>query len=214
MLGRIHYIADQAGAGDPAPVLALARSALAAGVPVVQVRAKGGTDRGRYELAAAVAALCREAGAACVVNDRVDMALAVGAAGVHLGADDLPVAEARRLLGPTALVGATARTADDARRLAREGASYLGTGPCYLTSTKQGLPGPIGPPGVAAVARAVAIPVIAIGGVNLGRASALMAAGAYGVAVAQAISGAPDPEEAARELVESVNELAPAGARS
>src|SRR5205823_15043548 len=107
--------------------------------------------------------LCRPAGVTCLVNDRLHVALAVGADGGHVGADDLPVAAARRILGPYAVLGATARDPETARRAVADGASYLGVGPAYPTSTKGGLPAPIGPAGVAAVAAAVPVPVIAIG---------------------------------------------------
>ncbi|MBO0729889.1 MAG: thiamine phosphate synthase, partial [Acidimicrobiaceae bacterium] len=132
-----------------------------------------------------------------------DVALATGA-GVHLGAEDLPVAVARRLLGPDAVVGGTARNPGTATALVEAGATYLGVGPCYTTATKDGLPPAIGPGGVAAVAGAVDIPVIAIGGVTLDRVPELLAAGAYGVAVVDAVAGAPDPDAAVRELLDAL----------
>ena len=88
----------------------------------------------------------------CLVNDRLHVALAAGADGGHVGADDLPVAAARRVLGPAAVLGATCRTAAEARAAAAAGATYLGVGPAFATSTKDGLPAPLGPAGVAAVA--------------------------------------------------------------
>src|SRR5215468_9907151 len=147
-LGRLHLVTD--ARRDPVPVV---RAALSAGVPVVQVRVGGAvTDRDAYELARTVVALCREAGARCVVNDRVDVALAVGADGVHVGADDLPVGAARRILGPDAILGATARDPAGARAAVAAGATYLGVGPAFATRTKDGLPDPIGVSGVGAVA--------------------------------------------------------------
>ncbi|MHB1535267.1 MAG: thiamine phosphate synthase, partial [Acidimicrobiales bacterium] len=151
MIGRLHLITDTRCGRDPR---ALVPVALDAGAEVVQVRAKGWPDRELYALAEQVARWCAAYGATCIVNDRVDVALAAGASGVHLGAEDLPVALARRLLGPDAAVGSTARDAGAARAAVAAGASYLGVGPCYATATKAGLPDPIGPAGLAAVARA------------------------------------------------------------
>jgi thiamine-phosphate pyrophosphorylase len=125
----------------------------------------------------------------CLVNDRVGVALAAGADGVHVGADDLPVAVARRVLGPDAVLGATCRTPASARAAVADGATYLGAGPAFPTSTKDGLPPPIGPMGVAAVAAAVpGTPVIAIGGVTPDRVGVLAG---YGVAAVSAIAADP-----------------------
>jgi thiamine-phosphate pyrophosphorylase len=145
--------------------------------------------------------VCTAYGATCLVNDRVDIALAIGAAGTHLGADDLPVAAARRIAGPDHIIGGTAREPFRAAQLVAEGASYLGVGPAFVTSTKDGLPDPLGPAGIAAVARAVSVPVIAIGGVTASHIAQLRAAGAHGVAVVSEISDAPDPAEATQLLL-------------
>ena len=197
-LGRLHVLTDTRAGRDPLPAVA---GALSAGAPVVQVRAKGCTDRQLYDLALRVLELCRPSGAACVVDDRVDVALAVGAAGTHVGAGDLPVAAVRRLAGPEHLLGGTAREPAAAAELVAEGADYLGVGPAYDTATKDGLPVPLGPGGVGAVARALAVPVIAIGGVTAARVPELVAAGAWGVAVVSAVSDAADPAAATRALL-------------
>jgi len=198
VIGRLHVVTDAAGG---ATALAAVRAALAGGTPVVQVRTKTGSDRSRYAFAREVVLLCRAAGALCIVNDRVDLALAAGADGTHVGADDLPVDVVRRIAGPGHLIGGTAREPARAAALVAAGADYLGVGPAFATSTKDGLPDPIGPAGVAAVAAAVAVPVIAIGGVTADRVPALRAAGAHGVAVVSAVSAAPDPAAAARALL-------------
>ncbi|GAA2520010.1 thiamine phosphate synthase [Pilimelia columellifera] len=204
-VGRLHLITDTRPGRDPLAVLraALTVPALAPlGPLMVQVRVEDDwTDRQAYELAQAAVQLCAASGAVCLVNDRVDVALAVGAAGVHLGADDLPVEVARRLLGPGAVIGATARGPDGALAALEAGASYLGVGPAYPTTTKDGLPDSIGPSGVAAVAAATRLPVVAIGGVTADRAPGLLAAGAYGVAVVGAVSAAADPAQALARLV-------------
>jgi thiamine-phosphate pyrophosphorylase len=135
----------------------------------------------------------------------VDVALAAGAAGTHVGADDLPVDAVRRIAGPGHLIGGTARDPLRAVELVAAGADYLGVGPAYPTPTKSGLPAPLGPSGVAAVARAVRVPVIAIGGVTAGRIPELLAAGARGVAVVAAVSEAADPAAATRKLLNALD---------
>lgn len=181
--------------------LEVVAAALRAGFDVVQVRPEDAvTDREAYELTVRVLAMCRELGRTCLVNDRLHIALAAGADGGHVGADDLPVAAARRVLGPHAILGATARNPETARRAVADGASYLGVGPAFATTTKTGLPDAIGPAGVRAVAEAVGVPVVAIGGVTAARAGELFAAGAHAVAVVGAVSGAADPYAAALEF--------------
>lgn len=200
-LGRLHLITDTRTGRDP---IATVRAALAVAGPelVVQVRVEDtATDREAYDLALRVVALCAPAGATCLVNDRLHIALAAHAAGGHVGALDLPVEAARRVLGPTALLGATARSPGRATAAVAAGASYLGVGPCFATTTKDGLPEPIGPVGIARVAGAVGVPVIAIGGVTAARMPELLAAGAYGVAVVGAVSAAADPARATAELL-------------
>jgi thiamine-phosphate pyrophosphorylase len=204
----LHVLTD--ARGGPA-ALAAVEAAVDAGAPAVQVRLKGCTDLVLYDFAAAVVEICASAGATCLVNDRVDIALAVGADGTHLGADDLPVAVARRVAGPAHLIGGTAREPQRARQLVAEGADYLGVGPAYPTRTKTGLPTALGPAGVAAVARAVEVPVIAIGGITADRVPDLLRAGAAGVAVVDAVSGAADPAAATAVLLQALDQPAGAG---
>jgi thiamine-phosphate pyrophosphorylase len=201
-LGPLHVLTDADG-GRAA--LAAVTAAVSAGAPVVQVRAKGCTDRAFHDFARRVVAVCTPAGATCLVNDRVDIALAVGADGTHLGADDLPLAAARRVAGPGHLLGGTARDPERAAALVAEGADYLGVGPAWPTTTKTGLPGPLGAARIGGVAGAVSVPVIAIGGVTAERVAGLVAAGAAGVAVVSAVSGAADPAAATRELLAALD---------
>lgn len=208
VLGRLHVLTD--ARGGPA-ALAAVTAALAAGAPVVQVRAKGCTDRALHDFAREVAARCADRGATCIVNDRVDVALAIGAAGTHLGADDLPIEAVRRVAGAGHLVGGTARDPARAAALVAAGADYVGVGPAFATATKAGLPAPLGPAGVGAVAAAVAVPVIAIGGVTAERVPGLLAAGAHGVAVVTAVTDAVDPAGATRRLLAAL-EAAPEAA--
>nr|WP_203782444.1 thiamine phosphate synthase [Actinoplanes rishiriensis] len=180
--------------------LDVVRGAVGHGPVAVQIRIKT-SDRLAYALTTAALPLCRAAGALLLVDDRVGVALAAGADGVHVGADDLPVAAARRVLGPSAVLGATCRNPEQARAAVADGASYLGVGPAFATSTKDGLPAPIGPAGIAAVTAAVpGTPVIAIGGITPERAATL---DCYGVAAVSAI--AADPAGAAVELLAALS---------
>ncbi len=200
-LGRLHVLTDARGGRD---ALGLAEQALAAGAPVIQLRIKNCSDRQVYEAGVRLIAACARHGATCIVNDRVDIALAIGAHGTHLGADDLSVATVRRVAGPSHLIGGTSREPVHAARLVADGADYLGVGPAFPTSTKDGLPTPLGPAGIGAVAHAVARPVIAIGGVTADAVPALLAAGAYGVAVVGAVSDASDPARATAGLLRAL----------
>lgn len=162
----------------------------------VQIRVKS-NDAEAYALTVAAIEMCRPAGTMVLVNDRVGVALAAGADGVHLGADDLPVAAARRVLGPAAIIGATCRTPAAARAAVADGAGYLGVGPAFRTSTKDGLPPPLGPAAIAAVADAVpGTPVLAIGGITAQRVPLLAV---HGVAAVAAF--AEDPKGAAAEFL-------------
>jgi thiamine-phosphate pyrophosphorylase len=203
---RLHVITDTRGGRDPLPDLRGAFAAVAnTREPLaVQVRAKEATDRQLLELTRRVIELARPAGAMVVVDDRVDIAAAAGADGVHLGADDLPIAEARRLLADTVIIGGTVRAPGAATVAHAGGASYLGVGPVFPTTTKQGLPEPVGPSGIRAVAESSPVRVIAIGGVTRQRVTELMRAGAHGVAVVAAVSRAADPEAATAALIRAI----------
>lgn len=200
--GRLHVITDTRPGRD---AIALVNEALDAGAPVIQLRAKGLPDRELYEFASRIMQACSRRGACCIINDRVDIALAVDADGVHIGADDLPVTVARRLLGDGRVLGATARDPETAQRHEAAGATYLGVGPAYSTGSKDGLPSPLGPEGIARVAAAVSIPVIAVAGITASRVPELIAAGAYGVAVISAVSKADDPRAATEELLAALD---------
>ncbi|GGI09461.1 thiamine phosphate synthase [Egicoccus halophilus] len=196
----LHVITDDRPGRD---VLATVTAALSAGAPCIQVRTKHGRDRDRLTLARAVVERCREASATCIVNDRIDLALAADADGVHLGADDLPVAVARRLVA-TRLVGGTARDPAQARRLVAEGADYLGVGPVHATTTKDGLPAPLGLTGLRQVVQAVDVPVVAIAGITVARVAEVVEAGARGIAVIGAVADADDPATATAALLDAL----------
>jgi thiamine-phosphate pyrophosphorylase len=194
-IGRLHVLVD---------TVQLAEAALEGGAPTLQARVKTGPDRYRFETIAGIAERCRDAGATCLVNDRADFVIAAGADGVHVGAQDLSVSAVRRVLGPELIVGATARDPVTGKRLAEEGASYLGVGPTFTSDSKVGLPEPLGFDGVRAVAEAVDVPVIAIAGITAERVPYVFEAGAWGVAVIGAVSGATDPHKATHDLAVAV----------
>lgn len=171
------------------------------GVTGFQVRDKHATTRELVALTRSVIAAVRPAGATVIVDDRLDIVLATGADGVHLGADDLSVADARRL-APDLVVGATCRSSEDVERAAADGATYAGFGPVFTTTSKAGLPDPLG---VAAIRPAVGrLPLVAIGGIDARRARECRTAGAHGVAVIGALWRHPDPLAAAKELLTAV----------
>lgn len=208
MLGRLHVITDFHFQQRLAHAC-LAEQAIQGGAEVIQFRQKTGTARSKlYELER-TAEVCRGHGVLLIVDDHVDLALAAGAGGVHLGQTDLPIAAARAILGPESVIGATASTADEARRAEQDGASYVGYGPVFPTLSKAD-PLPVrGLQALAAACRAVQIPVIAIGGIRAERVQPVLAAGAHGVAVMTAITTAGDVRAATAAFREAI-----AGARA
>lgn len=181
----------------------LARLAALGGADTVQFRHKAGTARDRWAALVPTAEACRVAGVGLVVDDHADLALAVGA-GVHVGQDDLPVSVARRLLGPGAVVGATATTAEQAVAAEAAGASYVGFGPVFATASKADPASVKGLGGLAEACEAVRIPVVAVGGMTPARVADVLAAGAWGVAVLSAVVCAPDVEAAAAAFREAI----------
>jgi len=186
------------------PLLDLLGSCLAAGVRAVQLREKDLPARDLYRLALEVRELTRRHGARLLVNDRIDVALAVEADGVHLPTHGLPVAEARRLLGPNRLLGVSTHSPAEAPRAQAEGADFLVLGPIFDTPSKRPFGSPLGPGILRAARTEVAIPLFAIGGITAANAPEVLAAGADGVAVISALLAAPDPGEAARALLAAV----------
>lgn len=173
---------------------------LAGGARVLQLRMKRTPLREALPAARAVVEACRRAGALCLVNDRVDVALLAGADGVHVGDEDLPPEAARQLLGPGCVVGVTVRNASMARAAREAGADYVGLGPIFGTTTKQ-VPAPVlGLTRFAEVVRDCPLPVVGIGGVGLGNIAEVAAAGAYCAAVVSDALLAEDMAERVRQL--------------
>lgn len=179
---------------------AVVRAAVQGGVTMVQLREKCLADREYYRRAKDLSALLEVLGIPFVVDDRVDIAADLPHAGVHLGQGDIPVAAARRILGPGRVVGASASTPEEARRAEAEGADYVGAGPVFPTETKLDAGPAMGVLALREVAAAVGIPVVAIGGISTYNVGCLAACGLAGLAVSSAVAGAPDPRSAARAL--------------
>jgi len=175
------------------------RQGLAAGVRFFQYRGKNASRRSTYEISALLARIAGDAGALFVVNDHADIAAAAGADGVHLGQDDLPVKYARNVLGGGKIIGVSTHSIEQARAAETAGADYIGFGPIFKTSTKdagqtQGVRN------LTVIKHAVAIPVIAIGGINEANVQFVAQAGADGAAVISAVLAAPDVTFAAEKL--------------
>ncbi len=201
---RVYVITDRSFRGRSHQEVA--EAALAGGATVLQLRDKEATGRQLLLLARQLVERARRAGVPVLVNDRVDVALAAGADGAHVGDEDLPVAEARRLLGSGRILGASAGTVEDAVRAEREGADYLGVGPVFPTGTKPDAGAAIGLEGLRRIAGAVRIPVVGIGGITAENAAAVVGAGAAGVAVISAVAAADDMVQATRRLREAVDQ--------
>jgi thiamine-phosphate pyrophosphorylase len=182
----------------------VAAAAVAGGARMIQLRDKRKGTAELVGLARRLLSVTRPAGELLIVNDRVDVAMAAGADGVHLGVADLSVRDARRLLGPLPLIGFSPETDAQALEAAEAGADYLGVGPLFATSTKGDAGPPVGPLRVARLRARCGLPVIGIGGITAERVGDVLAAGASAVAVVSAVAAAPDMVAATRELVDIV----------
>lgn len=181
----------------------LVREAVSAGVTMVQLRAKGLDSADFFAICSQISREIKGHSVPLIVNDRVDIAQACGAAGVHLGQKDLPLDVARSVLGRTKIIGISVNSVEEAQAAESGGADYLGAGPVYMTSSKKDLPKIIGTEGIKAIKDSVTIPVLAIGGINLERAAEVAQTGVDGLAVISAIMGARDTAAAVRNLLES-----------
>lgn len=186
--------------------LSRVEGALQGGVTLVQLREKNRTTRDYVALAEKVHALTKQYGVPLIIDDRVDVALAIDAEGVHVGADDLPVATARRLMGKDKIVGATAKTVTRAKEACAQGADYLGVGAIYPTTTKVKTI-LTSTDTLRDICNAVPIPVNAIGGLNQDNIHILKGISIAGICVVSAIMKADDPQKAAMELKARAKEL-------
>jgi len=178
------------------------QAALRGGVTLVQLREKNLSGREFYQAALALKELTIAYGVPLVINDRLDIALAIDADGVHVGQEDLPLPTVRKLLGPDKLLGYSASDISEAGYGVANGADYLGVGPVYATATKVAQIAPLGIAGLKAIKKAVSVPVVGIGGVNADNVGQVKQAGVDGIAVVSGILGASDPQSAARDLLQ------------
>ena len=199
----VYFVCDVTRVREPAQVCARVAEV---GVRLVQLRMKGLADTTAYALAAQVAMELRRRGALLIVNDRVDLALAVDADGVHVGADDLPVSVARRLIGSDRILGASAHDATEATNAVQSGADYLGCGSVFPTQTKNDAT-VRGLDVVREVRAASVVPLYGIGGIDARNATRVLQAGADGIAVMRAIGEAADPAGAAKQLLDVVRRM-------
>ena len=203
-LNRLQYISQGQTAAQQ---LQHIRTALDAGCRWIQLRWKGQQAEDLLALALQVKALCLQHNALLIVNDHAAIAQAIDADGLHLGLDDMPVAEARQLLGPGKIIGGTANTLADIRQRVAEQCDYIGLGPFRFTTTKEKLSPVLGLKGYRQIMQAlsasgVTLPVYAIGGLEPGDIADLMEAGVYGIAVSGMISQATDPQS----LIQNLNQ--------
>ena len=187
----------------PRPLREVVQLALRGGARFIQVRDKTATPRQLLAQAAELLPLVHGAGGMLIVNDRIDVALAVGADGVHLGPHDLPIPAARRIAPADFIIGASTDDPQRARQLESEGASYLGCGAVFGTTSKDVGAERIGPERITELARSVHIPVVAIGGIDLANVAQLRGTGAAGVAVLSAVMRAAQPDELVQRLLRS-----------
>ncbi|MDK9706116.1 MAG: thiamine phosphate synthase [Desulforhopalus sp.] len=180
------------------------RAAVAGGVTAVQLREKHCTTREFVAEARLLAEMLRGSGVPLIINDRLDVALAAGADGLHLGQKDMHIADARRIAGPGMIIGVSAESLDDALRAEEEGADYIGISPVFATNTKKDTAEPLGLAGIRLIRERVRLPLVGIGGINIGNAAQVMDAGADGVAVVSAIVAASCPETAAAALKQRI----------
>ncbi len=185
-----------------------ARMALEGGCRWIQLRMKGASDDEVAEAAAQIQPLCREYEAIFLLDDRVELAKSLKADGVHLGKNDMPISEARRVLGEEFIIGGTANTFDDIERLSSQGADYIGCGPFRFTTTKEKLAPVLGLEGYRRIvaqmeAKGINLPIVAIGGITCEDIPALMQTGIDGIAISGAVLNAADPVAEMKRMIET-----------
>jgi len=194
------YLVTDRGLSRGRTTLQIVAAAVAGGVTCVQLREKTCSTREFIEQARAVQSFLKSRGIPLIINDRIGVALAVKADGVHLGQNDMPIETARDILKDSMFIGISAETLENAVEAEKCGADYIGVGPIFPTNTKADAASPLGPEGFLEIRKAVKIPLVAIGGLNQENAGDIVRKGAEGIAVVSAIVSADDPENAAREL--------------
>ena len=198
------YVITDAGLARGRSHQEVIEAAILGGATIVQYRAKDVSTRQMVTEAQVLRELTRHAGVPFIVNDRVDVALAVDADGVHIGQDDMPVALARKLIGDR-LLGVSAHSHSEAVQAVQDGADYLGVGPVFATPTKPDAAPQIGIDGLTTIRRQISIPIVAIGGINQTNAAEVIRTGVNGIAVVSAVVAAADVTAATRQLISIVS---------
>ena len=204
-IGRFHVLTDVC-LQNHFSHLELADLAIAGGADTIQFREKNGETRQMIRVAEELQALCRRAGVTFIINDRVDVAVACHADGVHLGQNDFPIPLARKLLGEDTVIGGSAGNLEEARQCFSEGADYIGFGPVYPTTSKEDAGPASGLDLLRQVVKEIPLPIIAIGGIGKDNAPLVMRTGVHGIAVISAVCCHENPKEAAqclRDLLEA-----------
>lgn len=201
------YLVTDDGCLQGRALIDCVREALEGGVTLVQYRAKTAASAEMYAEALQLKALCDSFNVPLIINDRLDIAMAVGAAGVHLGQDDLPCAAARRILGEDYLIGVSAHNPAEAKAALQSGADYLGCGAVFGTATKADVK-KLGTDGLAAICKAKGLPVVGIGGVTADNYREVRAAGADGAAIVSGILAQPDIRATVRAIAKISQEFA------
>lgn len=200
------YLVTDRGLAQGRSLSDIVQAAVTGGVSCVQLREKNCSTRQFIEEARVLRSILQPLQVPLIINDRIDVALAARADGVHLGQDDMDIRDARKLAPESFIIGISAESFQDAIRAEWQGADYIGISPVFSTSTKLDTAPPLGLAGVRLIRSAVKLPIVGIGGINSGNAASVIAAGADGVAVVSAIVSAGDPAEAARLLQQITSE--------
>lgn len=184
--------------------LDVAREAMAGGATVIQFREKEKKTQEAVKIALQLRRLTWDAGVPLIINDRVDIALAIQADGIHIGQEDMPFSEAKKIIPGRMLIGVSATNLAEAVKAEREGANYLGVGPIFPTPSKEDTVQPIGVDALKGMRAMISIPIVAIGGITFGNIDEVLEAEADGVAVISAVANAPDMKEATRLLRQKI----------
>ncbi len=204
-IGELHVITDIA-CQTQFTHLQLAELAIKGGADTIQFRQKDGTTRELVVIAQQMQIICTQHKVPLIVNDRMDIALAVNAKGAHFGQDDMPIAIGRKILSPGNVIGASARTEDKILKAIAEGADYIGFGPIFQTSSKTDAEEPKGLERLNRISEVAKCPVIAIGGITLQTAASVIRAGAHGIAVISAVCATTDPKTAVQNLKNEIQQ--------
>jgi thiamine-phosphate pyrophosphorylase len=202
-IGRLHVLTDTV-LQTRFSHLELARLAIKGGADTIQFRQKVGTTREMIEIVRQLRQLCMDYGATLVVNDRIDVAIAAEADGVHLGQDDFPIPLARKLLGENRIIGGSAASLEEAQKCLAEGADYIGFGPVYPTTSKEDADPVTGIELLKQTVDAISLPIIAVGGISAENTPEVMRTGAQGIAVISAVCCQEDPEQATKALCQAL----------